>query len=159
MLFNHVVMVPHAQTQIKLYCFYYNIRCVLFKIAFGSMLILDGRGVCLVNHNSFLCFKCFRVKKYSFVLQVLWKETKCFCQWLNLLREKEINKRWRRNNTQMKNNKKLWTRQKFALKSLALKRHEKFCCLLEETGSSFHHGFDQSDTNRSREKKTTKKRN
>lgn len=48
--------------------------------------------------------------------------------------------------------KKLWTQQKFALKSLALKRHEKFCCLVEETGFSFHHGFDQSDTNRSRER-------
>lgn len=70
---------------------------------------------------------------------------------------KEMNKRWRNIAAERRRRKKRWTHQKFALKSAALNRHEKFSCLLEEMGFCFYRGFDLSDTNTSRERKIEKK--
>lgn len=69
---------------------------------------------------------------------------------------KDMNKIWR-NNITAERKKNFVHTKKFALKSAALNRHEKFSCLLEELGFSFHHGFDLSDTNTSRERKIDKK--
>lgn len=56
---------------------------------------------------------------------------------------------------------KLWTHQKFELRSLALKRHEKFCCLLEEMGFSFIAALirvTQTDPGREKQRKRSDSR-
>lgn len=90
------------------------------------------------------------------MLQVLYNEPKWFSKWLNLLREKrwikdEDTKTWTRKTTQTLNTPKVW------IKKSCIKKTWKILLFTWRNGLFFYRGFDQSDTNRSRERKTKKR--
>ena len=67
MQFDHVIIVVHAQ---NCFCFFYDsIICMPFKITFGYMVILDGRGVyCLMNQRQLSLSQVFQSKENNIPL-------------------------------------------------------------------------------------------
>lgn len=110
---------------------------------------------------------CLKEKKMSLFHRWWIKNPIFFCcldsfYWLNLQRQTDINKRWRRANTQgwkQQQQKKTLYTPKVCVEDPGIKKTWKIpVCLLEGASFSFHRCFDQSDTRRSRERAKQQKK-